>query len=152
MSSVAQIEFFLPSSSLPKITVRVSDVGGRLFQLTGQLSALKRRQEQCFKSVEKRELSYVRRLLVNCRSKRIARQILHTEDLLHAQTKKIMRLVLQEWEPLALEKRDRTFRYAEWHDVQSFTAVAQKSTGVWVFLFAGNDLLAEKNRLIASSL
>ncbi len=49
---------------------------------------------------------------------------------------------------IAVEKRDRTFRPAEWDELSEILACASGSSSAWLFVFAPNDLLAGTNVLL----
>ncbi len=53
---------------------------------------------------------------------------------------------------IAVQRADRSFRFIRGDEVRELFETIGKATGVWLFIFEPNDLLAEKNTGVASFL
>ena len=52
--------------------------------------------------------------------------------------------------PIAVEQRNSTFRLADRNELHDLVVTARASRGLWVFIFAPNDLLADNNTSVVS--
>lgn len=133
-----------------KTVVRFIDSDDTLTNIALRAEALERRDREIMKSFQ--STSGLRRWWLNTQSRRLARKIILLKDRARAQSVKLLRKAIRLSYHVALERPDRSFRLIRKDEAHELLEAATKARSVWIFVFRPNDLLADKNRMIACAM
>jgi hypothetical protein len=133
-----------------KTVVRFYDVGGVLTRLAQQAEVLKKRNRICMDSFV--NATGLRRWWLDRQSRRFAGKILRLKDDVRTHTAVQLREVVQASLDVAVERGDHSFRLMRREESHEITIAAERAKSVWLFVFQPNDLLSDKNVMIANAM
>lgn len=135
------------SYSSIKTVVRFFDRNGSVTRLTQKFERMNQRKEAVFKAsmsangLKQVWLNFQSRYYVNkAYSLRKQAEHLAVQEFITA---------IRKLNEIAVECVDHSFRHARSNEIHDLCERAQMATGIWLFIFKPNDLLADKNELVA---
>ena len=171
MERVVQLEFFhvggntrgdlealdaelaerIATGSPIKTVVRLYDEGQCIVRFIKKWQVRHRYLRRMDKQYE--EALGLRRICIGVRYSRFLREYSDEEErkerLLFAQT--FFADQIDEWEDMAIEIAEHFFRPVKDDEVYDLRVAASKAKGVWIYVFAPNDLCAETNKNVAQA-
>lgn len=165
--NIVQAEFFhTPFSSLEdlstditerildgspiKTVVRFLDEDGALTNLVQQLERLEQRYTESV--LDFSEKSMLKRAIHNRRIKSLHRKIVLLRESKQSAVLDRFTKAIQSYCPIAVEQNDHSFRSMRNEEKLDLLAAAKHSTGLWVFIFYPNGILADENEMITHSM
>ncbi len=122
----------------------------RFFDRDGSITAFARRFEQTEQRFDALlSASGWRRRWLNFRSRRWAGNILALKEQAANLAAQELEASIQASDQVAVECLDNSFRPARKDELHELCEAARRATGVWLFVFEPNDLLADKNESVA---
>jgi hypothetical protein len=133
-----------------KTVVRFYDEDNSLTRFTQDASALNVKKEEAYKISWDAFKNPLTKLVLSARYRRVARKVRESrsESLELARAK--LTTAVKARRPVAIECDDHSFRLADNNELHELINSAQFATGVWLFMFEPNNLLADKNEIVAS--
>ena len=133
-----------------KTVLRFEDITGELTALVLRAKILTKVHAKIWKEFE--TAGRLRRWYLGRRNRRLTAKI----DILKEGCK--LRALLHLYKAresghaIAVERYDHTFRFARKEELHELLDAAASSSSVWLFVFEPNDLLADKNKIVASAM
>ncbi len=91
----------------------------------------------------------VRRWLLDKQSRRLARESLALKDKARALAAQQLRKAVKTSKDVAVELPDYSFRRMRPEEAHELVVAAERAKGVWLVVFKPNNLLAERNVMVA---
>jgi len=132
-----------------KTAVRFYDGSGILTNAALKFKALEEREKALATRIFSGAESRLRQRMLNFRASRLAGKILAMKErnVILAATE--LRVAYMAKEHIAVERPDRHFTLARGDELYELLEAAAKAKNVWFFVFEPNNLLADKNTVVA---
>lgn len=128
----------------------------RFYDLSGRITALVEREHVL--DVAHREANEqfrtsagLRRMFWRWKLAWLLTKIIDIRDRQHVYTTQEFEAKLNSGQQVAVERQDHTYRIIRKDEAHELVEAIKASHNVWIFLFKYNDLLADKNKLVLSS-
>ncbi len=126
-----------------KTVVRFHDNYGFVTKFVSEATALQRAHNKILDEFQ--EVGPIRRWFLDRKSRKLARKIIEAGNFARDLAAERVDKVINTNGEIAVECRDRSFRLARGEELYELCMATGKATGVWLFVFQPNDLLADIN-------
>ncbi|MSR70822.1 hypothetical protein EXS62_02165 [Candidatus Kaiserbacteria bacterium] len=126
-----------------KTTVRFYDTHGFVTDFVSRAGVLRRQRIETAAAFA--QAGFVRRWFLDRKSRRLAGKILEAKRYAKDLAAERVDKVINTGGKIAVECPDRSFRWARGEELYELCLATGKATGVLLFLFQPNDLLADKD-------
>ena len=133
-----------------KTVVRFVDVENKLTALALQAEALKKRDREIMEAFP--NTTGLRRWWLDRQSRTLAGKSLALKDKVRTLAAQQLRKAVKASQDVAVERSDHSFRPMRREEAHELVVAAEKAKAAWLFVFKSNDLLADKNTMVACAM